>query len=72
MIENEFKYVLYVEFLGFNNYDTNIQIIESRINSFEELSTNNIVNNFIPEYLNINKLQNKDGKFEPEVQIEFI
>lgn len=72
MIENEFHYVLYVEFLGFNDYDTSVQALESKITSINDIKNRDEVISYVPEYLNLNKLQNNNGDFEPEIYIEFV
>lgn len=72
MLENEFPYITFVEFLGFNDYDTNIQSLESVISDLDILSSSNDILDYVPEYLNLNKLQNNNGEFEPDIYIEYI
>lgn len=72
LLENNFSYIVYVEFLGFNDYDTNIQILESTVTDINDLMGSNKILNFVPEYLNLNKLQNNNGEFEPEIHIEYL
>lgn len=72
LLENNFPYIVYVEFLGFNDYDTHVQILESSITDINEIMGTNKILNFVPEYLNLNKLQNNNGEFEPEIHIEYL
>ena len=72
MLENEFNFIVSVEFLGFNDYDPSIQSLESEINDLDVLSASNDILDYVPEYLNLNKLQNNDGEFEPDIYIEYV
>ena len=73
-LENEFSEIKYIEFSGFNDYDSSKQIIENNFTDLSSLSKEQIVN-FVPEYLNINRhivLSTGELIFEPRIFLTFI
>ena len=73
-LENEFSEIIYIEFTGFNDYDSDKQIIENTFTDLNSLSKEQIVN-FVPEYLNINRhivLSTGEVIFEPRIFLTFI
>ena len=73
-LEQEFSEITYIEFVGFNDYNSSEQIIE---NNFKDMSsfTKQQVIDFVPEYLNINRhiaLATGELVFEPRIFLNFI
>ena len=58
-VTNKFLDLVYIEFLGINNYDTTYQYIEKR----------DIEGYYIPEFLNINST---DIDYNPDIQIDLV
>ena len=73
-LEQNFSEINYIEFVGFNDYDSSYQIIESTEINFSEMTQEQVIN-YVPEYLNINRhivLDNGELIFEPRVFLNFI
>jgi hypothetical protein len=73
-LETEFRDIVYVQFVGFNDYDSSYQIVENSFKGIQALRKEQVIN-FIPEYLNVNRkaiTENGVTRFEPEIQIKFV
>lgn len=73
-LELNFINITFIEFIGFNEYNSANQIIENSFTGFENLSKEQI-NNFVPEYLNINRIPSvKNGilSFSPAIIINLV
>ena len=73
-LENEFEYIIYVEFDGFNECSSDLQVIDNEAKNFNEMTTQQIIK-YVPEYLNVNRRSSIDGesiKFIPDIYIEYI
>jgi len=74
-LELNFESIAFIEFLGFNSYDSSYQIIENTFSGFNNLSKEQ-VNNFIPEYLNINRIpalsDSNEIMFIPDIEINLV
>ena len=73
-LEQEFKEIVYIEFLGFNDYGPSEQIIENNFTDLSDLTKEQVIN-YVPEYLNINRhvvLDNGQLVFEPRITINFV
>ena len=73
-LEQEFNEITYIEFVGFNNYDSSKQIIENNFTDMSEFTKEQVID-FVPEYLNINRhivLDNGQLIFEPRIFLNFI
>lgn len=73
-IEEQFPEISYVEFLGFNDYDSSYQIIENNFTDLSDFTKEQVIN-YVPEYLNINRhviLDNGTLSFEPRITINFV
>ena len=51
-IENKFSAVKYLKFVGINNYDSDIQVIENKTVDLSTLSKEDRIQ-YVPEYLTI-------------------
>lgn len=73
-LEETFPDVAFTVFVGFNEYPSSYQIIENNFKGIEQLKKEQVIN-FIPEYLNVNRIpvmENGVTKFEPDIQIKFV
>ena len=73
-LEQEFSEIVYIEFLGFNDYGPNEQIIENNFSDLSLMDKEQVIN-YVPEYLNINRhviLDNGQLVFEPRITINFV
>jgi hypothetical protein len=73
-LEEQFPDILYMQFVGFNDYDATYQIIEDNFEGIQSLRKEQVIN-FIPEYLNVNRraiTENGVTTFEPDIQIKFV
>lgn len=74
-LENNFEYITYTEFVGFNNYDSSYQIIENTFTNYADITTEQIIK-YVPEYLNINRKSYIDNEgnigFRPEIKLNFV
>lgn len=73
-MEENFGQISYMEFVGFNDYSSNYQIIENNFRGIDYLRKEQVIN-FIPEYLNVNRVPVMEGgvmRFEPEIRINFV
>lgn len=73
-MKQNFGQIVFTEFAGFNNYPAELQIIENNFKGIDYLRKEQVIN-FIPEYLNVNRvavIEGGDMRFQPEIRINFV
>lgn len=69
--QNKFSSIVYMNFIGMNDYDATVQGVESDVNEFNII--NGVINtsSIIPEFLNVNYII-RDGERTAEVYIDVV
>jgi hypothetical protein len=67
--QNRFPNIIYMNFIGMNDYDATIQGVESDVNEFNIINGVISTNSIIPEYLNIDYIIH-DGERTPQIYID--
>jgi hypothetical protein len=65
-----FPDIIYVEFIGINDYDSSIQIMENSVTDVRNSLTN--IKDFVPEFVNIDTQKNANDIKEPQILITYV
>lgn len=69
-LKSAFPDIVYVEFIGINDYDSSIQVMENSVTDVRNSLTN--IKDFVPEFVNIDTQKNVNGVKESQILITYV
>ncbi len=69
-LKEAFPEIVYVEFVGINNYSSSIQIMENSVPDVRNSLIN--IKDFVPEFVNIDTQKNSNGVKESQITITYV